>query len=255
MGGAVTKMLEHPSENELAERRKKIVLVVDGKLKDAHTTGMLLQNFGYSVSTVRSAEEALELVQIVKSALIILEFILPGLNGIDLLNRLKQDPAFSSIPAIVLTDHPDPSGRTRCPAAGCSFYLKKPVQADDLYRTVQSAIEPKPRQNVRVETFLKASVDGSGTGAEFVTMLSDQGLFLKTLHPKPVGTTHGVSFIVNRKSIKVRAQVLYSCRFGEGPGKDPGMGMKFVTIEPADLAMVQAYVQSGISAGTPKNQV
>jgi CheY-like chemotaxis protein len=247
-------MAEQVNENVLAEKRKKLVLVVDGNPRDAHTTGMLLQNFGYSVSTVKSAEEALELISIVVPSLIVMEFILPGMNGIDLLGRLKQTPAFSALPAIILTSHPDPSGRTRCLASGCSVYLRKPAQPDELYRAVQSAVEPTPRQNVRVETFLKASVDGSGTGAEFVTMLSDQGLFVKTLHPKPAGTTHGVSFILNRKIIKVQAQVLYAYRFGEGPGKEPGMGMKFVTIEPADLAMVQAYVQSRVSAGTPQDK-
>jgi CheY-like chemotaxis protein len=247
-------MAEQVNDNVLAEKRKKLVLVVDGNPRDAHTTGMLLQNFGYSVSTVKSAEEALELVLIVKPALIILEFILPGMNGIDLLNRLKQDPALSAVPVIILTSHPDPSAGNRCLAAGCSVCLRKPAQPDDLYRAVQSAIETTPRQNMRVETFLKASVDGCGTGAEFVTMLSDQGLFVKTLHSKPAGTVHGVSFIVNRKIIKVQAQVLYSYRFGEGPGKEPGMGMKFVTIEPADLALVQAYVQSRISAGTPQDK-
>ena len=244
-------MAEPADAQDAAERKKKFIMVVDGNPKDALTTGMILQNFGYSVTTVRSAEEALEFLSIAVPAMVITEFILPGMNGIDLLGHMRRDSVISNIPVVVQTSHPDPSSRDRCLEAGCILYLKKPVRGEDLYRTVQSIVERTPRKNVRVAAFLMASVDGTGTGAEFVTVISVQGMFVKTLHPRQVGTKHSVSFVLKKKIVRVDAEVLYAYRFGEGPAKDPGMGMKFVTIESDDRALIEAYIQESFSAGTP----
>jgi len=226
-------------------------MVVDGNPKDALTTGMILQNFGYSVTTVKSAEEALEFLSIAVPALVIAEFNLPGMNGVDLLGRMRQNPVVSKVPVMVQTSHPDPSSRDRCLEAGCILYLRKPVTGEDLYRAVQSIVERTPRKNVRVATFLMASVDGTGTGAEFVTVISVQGMFVKTLHPRPLGSKHTVSFIIKKKIVWVEAVVLYSYGFGEEPAKDPGMGMRFVNIEPEYRDLIQAHIQESFSAGTP----
>lgn len=239
-------MAEQTDGTEVTEKKKKFVLVVDNNSRDSFQAGMMLQNFGYSVTTVKTAEEALEFISIAVPALIIMELVLPGMNGIDLLTRIRKEPLLVKIPIIVQTSLPDVKVQDRCYEAGCTLYLKKPVDAENLYRVVQEALERTPRKNVRIPTFLKASVDGSGTGAEFVTVISNKGMFVKTLHPRAKGTTHGVSFILNKKIIKVEALVLYSYGFGEGPSKDPGMGMKFVTISPEDLVLVQAHIQENI---------
>ena len=239
-------MAEQADGTEVTEKKKKFVLVVDNDTRDSFQTGMMLQNFGYNVTTVKTAEEALEFISIAVPSLIVMELVLPGMNGQDLLTRIRKEPSLAKMPVIVQTTRPDIKVQDRCYEAGCTLYLKKPVDAETLYRAVQEAIEPTPRKNVRIPTFLKASVDGSGPGAEFVTVISNKGMFIKTLHPRPKGTDHSVSLILNKKIIKVRAQVLYSYGFGEGPSKDPGMGMKFVTISAEDLALIQAYIQENI---------
>lgn len=239
-------MAERTDGTEAAEKKKKFVLVVDNNTRDSFQVGMMLQNFGYSVTTVKTAEEALEFIAIAVPSLIVMELVLPGMNGIDLLTRIRKEPSLVKMPVLVQTSIPDIKVQDRCYEAGCTLYLKKPVDAENLYRAVQEATEATPRKNVRIHTFLKASVDGSGTGAEFVTVISSKGMFVKTLQPQPKGTDHRVSFILNKKIIKVEAQVLYSYGFGEGPAKDPGMGMKFVTISPEDLTLIQAYIQENI---------
>ncbi len=243
--------MAEPADGPEAEKKKKLIMVVDSNPKDALTTSIILQNFGYCVTTVMSAEEALEFLAIAVPSLVIMEFILPGMNGIGLLDRMRQSSLLSKVPVVVQTSHPDPSGKDRCLEAGCMHYLRKPVTGEDLYRAVQSIIERTPRKNVRVPTFLKASVDGSGPGAEFVTVISEQGMFVKTLHPRPPGSKHTVGFIIKKKIVRVEAAVLYAYGFGDGPGKDSGMGMKFMSIDPEDRALVQAYIRESFSAGTP----
>ena len=238
-------MAEQADGTEVAEK-KKFVLVVDNNARDSFQAGMMLQNFGYNVTTVKTAEEALEFIAIAVPSVIIMELVLPGMNGVDLLTRIRKEPSFQKVPIIVQTTIADSKIQDRCYEAGCTLYVIKPIDAESLYRAVQEALERTPRKNVRIPTFLKASVDGGGIGAEFVTVISNMGMFVKTLHPRPKGTSHGVSFILNKKIIKVEAQVLYSYGFGEGPSKDPGMGMKFVTISPGDQALIQAYIQENV---------
>jgi len=239
-------MAEQTDGTEVPIKKKKFVLVVDSNARDSFQAGMILQNFGYVVTTVKTAEEALEFISIAVPSLIVMELVLPGMHGQDLLARIRKESSLAMMPVIVQTARPDIKVQDRCYEAGCTLYLKKPVDAESLYRAVQEAIEPTPRKTVRIPTFLKASVDGSGPGAEFVTVISNKGMFIKTLHPRPKGTDHSVSFILNKKIIKVAAQVLYSYGFGEGPSKDPGMGMKFVTISAEDLALIQDYIQENI---------
>jgi CheY-like chemotaxis protein len=246
-------MAGHLNGQDLAEKKKKFIIVVDGNPNDSLMTGVVLQNFGYSVTTVRSAEEALEFLSIAVPSLLVTEFILPGMKGIDLLGRMSQDPVLSRIPVIVQTSHADPSTGERCIAAGCVHFLRKPVSGEDLYRAVQSVVERTPRKNVRVAAFLKASVDGSGTGMEFVTQLSEQGLFVKTLHPRPRGSKHSVAFVLKKRIVRLEAQVLYAYGFGEGPSRDPGMGMKFLTIDPEDVALIKEHIKESFTAGTPEN--
>ena len=246
-------MVEEAEGTEIAEKKKRFVLVVDNNTRDSFQTGIMLQNFGYNVTTVRTAEEALEFISIALPSLVVMELVLPGMNGVDLLTRIRQEPPLAKIPIIVQTLIPDIRIRDRCYEAGCTSYIKKPVAAESLYRAVQEALERTPRKNVRIPTFLKASVDGGGTGAEFVTVISSMGVFIKTLHPRPKGTNHAVSFILDKKIVKVVAQVLYSYGFGEGPSKDPGMGMKFVSISREDQALVLDYIQENIDPAAASN--
>jgi hypothetical protein len=60
--------------------------------------------------------------------------------------------------------------------------------------------------------------------AEFVPQLSERGLFVKTLHPRPRGPKHPVAFILKKKIVRVEAQVLYAYGFEEGPPRTPAWG-------------------------------
>lgn len=232
-------------------RRKQFVLVVDSETQDAAATGMLLQNFGYSVTTVRSAEEALELIAVALPALVVTELSLPGMSGFDLLARIRQDEGLAKIPVIVQTAVQDARTDDRCETEGCTLYLRKPVRMEDLFRAVQSTVERTPRSNLRAGTYLRASVDGAGMGPELITVISDSGMFIKTLKPRPVGSEHSVSFVVSKRVIAVTARVLYVYGFGEGPHKEQGMGMKFLAIGTGDREFLRTFIQSQIVPPVP----
>jgi len=237
-----------------APRKKRLILVVDNSHRDAGYTGILLQNFGYNSAMVRSGEEALEFIATAAPALVITELVLPGMNGIDLFERIARGPSKAAVPVIIQTRVTDLEIEDRCRRAGCAGCLNKPVQTFELYRAVQQALEPTPRQNIRVPVNLKASLEGMSSEAVFVTMLSDNGLFVRMLDPHPAGSKHTVSFLLEDRVIRVDAVVLYAYGFKEGPQKEPGMGMKFLNLSSVDKDVIQNYIRKHVSPGiTPDN--
>ena len=230
-------------------RKKRFILVVDNSHRDASYTGMLLQNFGYNSAMVRSGEEALEFLAAAVPALVITELVLPGMNGIDLFERITRDPSKAAVPVIIQTRFTDLEVEDRCRRTGCAGCLNKPVQTFELFRAVQQALEPTPRQNIRIPVNLKASLEGLSSQALFVTMLSDNGLFARTLDPHPAGSKHTVSFLLEDRIIRFDAVVLYAYGFEEGPQKEPGMGMKFLNLSPIDKDVIQNFIQEKVHPG------
>ena len=230
-------------------RKKRFVLVVDSSQRDAAYTGILLQNLGYNTTVARSGEEALEVISIAAPALVITELVLPGMNGADLFDRITRNPSAPAVPVIITTKLTDMESEDRCRRVGCAGYLNKPVQPDELYRAVQQAVEPTPRQNIRIATLLKASVDGVSTGGEFVTMLSDEGLFVRMQVPHAVGSKHTITFLLDRRIVRADAVVLYAYRFEEHPSKEPGMGMKFLNLSPIDKDVIQSHIREQVNPG------
>lgn len=69
--------------------------------------------------------------------LVLLDLNLPGLDGFQVLERLKSDPRTSHIPVIVLTTTDDPYEVQRCYDLGCNIYVVKPVEYTQFSETIQ----------------------------------------------------------------------------------------------------------------------
>lgn len=65
-----------------------------------------------------------------ESIVVLLDINMPRVNGVEVLQHLKADPATASIPVIMLTTTDDPREVERCYRAGCNVYITKPVEYD-----------------------------------------------------------------------------------------------------------------------------
>lgn len=241
------KILKAASEG--AARKKRFVVVVDNNQRDATYTSVLLQNLGYNTTVARSGEEALEIMSITAPALIVTELVLPGMNGLDLFDRITADPLQHAAPVIIATRFTDLESEDQCRRSGCAGCLNKPLQPAELYRAVQQSIEPTPRQNIRVPVLLNASLGENSSGKELVTMLSDSGLFLRTYDPPATGSKHTLTFLLGDRIIRADIVVLYTNRFEEHPSKEPGMGVKFLNLTPVDKDLIQSYIRDQVHPG------
>ncbi|MEK6745288.1 MAG: response regulator [Nitrospirota bacterium] len=233
---------------DAAERAKRYVLVVETNVDDRFTVSMLLQRFGCTICSAHSAEEAMEFLTVAPPAAVVSE---DGQLGTGLLARIKKDGRFSDVPVILLTASPDHALEDRARRGEIAAVLRKPVDAEAFYRAIQASVEKTPRKNIRVVTYLPAKLANDPAGGDgYVTVLSEYGMFFRTLEPREVHAKVPVDITVKGRSIPVEAVVLYTCEFDEGPFKEPGMGMKFSKISDDARALIRDFILEQIGAGT-----
>lgn len=243
--------MEEATANEIVkqftERNKRFIVLIDGNSVDLFSTGMLLQRLEYNVYTSSTAEEALEIMKVATPSLVITEIRLNGMNGVDFLKRIRQDPRLREVPVIIYTAAKNAVQEAFCRREGCASYLIKPAEPDVLYAAIQQATESQPRKFIRLKTCLTL-VMGAGAAqetfsAQCVTALSEDGMYVDTLTPLPVGTAVPVSITVYKRPVKIEGVVLYSHSAGRGPHKQPGMGVKFVKISYEDKLLLRQYIK------------
>ena len=125
---------------------KKTILVADDESHILNVVSLKLRNAGYRVLTARDGQEALELAQQERPDLIITDYHMPALSGLELCRRLKQDPATGSIPAIMLTArgyHLEPSDTKE---SGIRRMLSKPFSPRHLLQTVNEVLEERVQE-------------------------------------------------------------------------------------------------------------
>jgi CheY-like chemotaxis protein len=119
----------------------KTVLVADDESHILHVVSLKLQNAGYRVVTARDGREALEMAQHERPDLIITDYHMPELSGLELCRRLKERPETSGIPAIMLTARGynlDPSDTEK---SGILCMLSKPFSPRQLLATVNEVLQ------------------------------------------------------------------------------------------------------------------
>src|SRR5437867_1223713 len=120
---------------------ERTILVADDESHILHVVSLKLRNAGFRVITARDGAEALELAQHEHPDLLITDYHMPQLSGLELCQRLKQDQATSNIPAIMLTArgyHLEPSDTEQ---SGILRMLSKPFSPRHLLATVNEVLE------------------------------------------------------------------------------------------------------------------
>ena len=113
------------------------ILLVDDDPKDIHLLSVLLQESGYVVESAMNGQEALAWINRKLFDLILLDVMLPDIDGYDICKRLKSIPTTRSIPVIFLTAKTDPASVIKGFQLGAVDYLTKPFQREELLARVK----------------------------------------------------------------------------------------------------------------------
>jgi two-component system cell cycle response regulator DivK len=108
------------------------VLIVEDNEKNMKLVRDVLQATGYSTLEATTGEEAIELSLSQAPALVLMDVQLPGIDGVEALERLRQNERTASIPVLALTAQAMSGDRERFLEAGFDGYLAKPVDVGEL---------------------------------------------------------------------------------------------------------------------------
>lgn len=115
-------------------------LVVDDSGVIRELIAVNLQLEGFEVLTAGDGETALELAAELCPDVITLDVMMPRLNGLDTVRRLRQDPRTAGIPVVMVTGRAQAADRERARAVGVEAYVTKPFEPAELVEVVRRLV-------------------------------------------------------------------------------------------------------------------
>lgn len=130
--------------------RRSRILAVDDKPRSLELLSKILGREGYNLAFAAEGSDALELAAKEKPDLILMDILMPGMNGIEVCRRLKADPATQGIPLIFLTSQTGSDEILAGFEAGAVDYVTKPFRIPELLARVHVHVElRRARQEIR----------------------------------------------------------------------------------------------------------
>jgi len=122
---------------------KAKMLVVDDDMLNRVLLSTNLQEAGYLVSTAENGEQALEMLRDLKFDAVLLDLMMPVMNGYEVLERLKSDDKLRKIPVIVISAEEDMDSVVRCIEMGAMDHLTKPFNPVLLHARIHASLAAK----------------------------------------------------------------------------------------------------------------
>ena len=110
----------------------KRILLVDDSPTERHVIGEILTKAGYQVSMAENGEQAVALAGTQKPDLIVMDVVMPGLNGFQATRAITKDPETQHIPVILCTTKDQETDKVWGLRQGAKDYVVKPVDGADL---------------------------------------------------------------------------------------------------------------------------
>src|SRR6266446_5738915 len=231
------------NEADLAAVRPSRILVVDDNASNRDLLSRRLQRQGHTVLQAEDGARALALVEKEALDLVLLDLMMPGISGYDVLALLKRDPRFRDIPVIVISALSELDSIVRCIEAGADDYLAKPFDPTLLRARVGSSLEKKHLRDH--ERDMVEALRALGEVSQAVNSTLDLETVLKTIVAKATqlsGTEAGAIYVHDdaKKEFALRATYGMSEAFvAELATQGVGFGESTVAQAAQQLAPVQ----------------
>lgn len=167
------------------------ILVVDDDLDTLRLVGLMLQRQGYEIVAASNGQQSLQLAKDTSPDLILLDVMMPDMDGIEVAKQLREEPRTKDIPIIMFTARSQVEDKILGYEAGADDYLTKPTQPRELFahvkavlsRVSKSKIPAAPVQPPTERAYTIGVLSGRG-GLGVTTLVTNLGLALsrKTRH-------------------------------------------------------------------------
>ena len=131
------------SKQRMPKNRVIKVLVVDDSRTVVHGLRSVLEQDGYYVMEAYDGMTAIELAKAHQPDIILMDVIMPGLNGFQATRKIRKDPATHTIPIIIISGTEQPTEQFWLTKLGANDFLGKPIIRGDLFNKVESQLYPR----------------------------------------------------------------------------------------------------------------
>jgi DNA-binding response OmpR family regulator len=121
------------------------ILVVDDDPNSLDIVRTYLESRGYAVATALDGQEALARLEEVQPAIVLLDVMMPGMDGWEVARLIKNHPHYSNVRVVMLTARSDFSDKHEGLRAGADDYLVKPIRLEDLGQRVERNLRARER--------------------------------------------------------------------------------------------------------------
>jgi DNA-binding response OmpR family regulator len=123
----------------------RTVMVVDDDPNALDIVRTFLESKGYSVATAKDGKEALSMLEDTQPAIVLLDVMMPGMDGWEVARIIKNHPTFGSTRVVMLTARSDFADKHEGLRAGADDYLVKPIQLGDLAERVELNLKAREK--------------------------------------------------------------------------------------------------------------
>ncbi len=116
------------------------ILIVDDSPTELHVLSQMLTKGGYQTVTAEDGEEGIEKAKAESPDLILIDVVMPGLNGFQATRKLSRDAATKDIPVVIVTTKDQDTDREWGMRQGARDYMVKPVKNDELLAKVSALL-------------------------------------------------------------------------------------------------------------------
>lgn len=116
------------------------IMIVDDSPTDMHLLKKILEKNGFKTLTASGADEGIQVAKREKPDLILMDVVMPGLNGFQATRELSSDPETSAIPVIIVTRKDQQVDRVWGMRQGARDYITKPVKEGTLMSLINEAL-------------------------------------------------------------------------------------------------------------------
>jgi DNA-binding response OmpR family regulator len=116
---------------------ERTVLIIEDEKLIIVSTQMVLEAAGFRVESATNGEDGIAKARSLTPDLVLLDIMMPGIDGWETLTRLKRDAATANIPVIIFTAREHTRGHQKSTEMGAADYFRKPFEPDELIELVE----------------------------------------------------------------------------------------------------------------------
>lgn len=115
----------------------KKILIVDDDPRNIFALKLTLKARGYAVESCTMAQEALEILRSDTLYIVLMDMMMPGIDGYEAVRMIRNTPEINHVPVIAVTAQAMPEDRQKCLEAGADDYVSKPIDVDFLITAIE----------------------------------------------------------------------------------------------------------------------